>query len=135
MCNSPLVPIQVVEITMQTLWSTVQEFITLADNKVVDWDSIRGLHFGDKVAIAIFDVSTFWITYLLQRNLGAILDLVQVVSLIGKSFTIRFMSPTPRQKIEWTAPTTFDCWLPHIYVRATLTMYIYRFYLLQLCEN
>ncbi|KAF8535565.1 hypothetical protein BDD12DRAFT_892516 [Trichophaea hybrida] len=91
-----------------TLWTTIREFATLANNNVVDWNSIRGLHFGDNVAIAIFDVSTFWITYLLQRNLGAILDLVQVVSLIGKSFTVRFMSPTPREKIEWTAPTTFE---------------------------
>lgn len=93
---------------MQTLWSTVKQFINNAQTSGVDWDSIKELHFGDRTAIAIFDISVFWITYLLQRNLGALLDLAQLFSLIGKSFTIRFLSPTPRQKIEWSAPPSFD---------------------------
>lgn len=60
------------------------------------------------MSVSIFQISTFWITYLLQRNLGAVIDLAQVVSLVGKSFAVRFMSPTPRERIEWTAPPTFD---------------------------
>lgn len=93
---------------MQTLWTTVSEFINISQKDGVNWDSIKQLHFGDKTAIAIFDISVFWITYLLQRNMGALLDLAQLFSLVGKSFTIRFLSPTPRQKIEWTAPPTFE---------------------------
>ncbi|KAI5800937.1 hypothetical protein FPQ18DRAFT_63753 [Pyronema domesticum] len=91
-----------------TLWSTIRQFVQVAEGNGVNWQTIRNLRFGDNAAVAIFDVSTFWITYLLQRNLGAILDLCQVVSLVVKSFSVRFLAPTPRQKIEWTAPAAFD---------------------------
>lgn len=69
---------------------------------------IRGMQIGGKIAVAIFDVSTFWITYLLQRNLGAMLDLIQIVPLLWKSFASNFLSPTTRERIEWTAPPYFD---------------------------
>jgi hypothetical protein len=91
-----------------TLWSTIRDFVQVAEGNGVNWKTIRDLRFGDNAALAVFDVSTFWITYLLQRNLGAILDLCQVVSLVVKSFSVRFLAPTPRQKIEWTAPAAFD---------------------------
>ncbi|OXV09312.1 hypothetical protein Egran_02926 [Elaphomyces granulatus] len=57
---------------------------------------------------ALCQVSPFWVSWLLQRNLGAAIDLVQVVNLSWVWFTKTFMSPTPRQTIEWTAPQPFD---------------------------
>lgn len=91
-----------------TFWSSVRDLITIVDANGFSWTTVTEVHLGDRIAVAIFDVSSFWITYLLQRNLGAILDLAQLVSLIGKSFSIHFLSPTPREKIEWTAPPPFD---------------------------
>lgn len=40
--------------------------------------------------------------------MGAVLDIAQLVSLFWTSFARRFLSPTPRQIIERTAPPTFD---------------------------
>jgi len=90
------------------MWTAVRDFVNIAQDNGVNWDSVKDVHFGDRTAIAIFDISVFWITYLLQRNMGALLDLAQLFSLIGKSLTIRFLSPTPRQKIEWSAPPSFE---------------------------
>ena len=52
--------------------------------------------------------SPFWVTWLLQRNLGAAIDLAQLINLFWRWFARHFMSPTPRQEIEWTAPDWFD---------------------------
>lgn len=90
--------------------------IKSGDNRDV-WQVIKELAIAHKIAIAIFDVSTFWITYLLQRNLGAMLDLIQIVPLVAKSFATRFRSPTTRQRIEWTAPPYFDYATYYNYVR------------------
>jgi calcium permeable stress-gated cation channel len=64
--------------------------------------------FFNKTMIALCQVSPFWISWLLQRNLGAAVDLSQLVNLGWGSFARRFLSPTPRQLIEWTAPPPFD---------------------------
>jgi hypothetical protein len=57
---------------------------------------------------ALCTVSPFWVTYILQRNLGATIDLVQMISLAWVWFAKTFLAPTPRQSIEWTAPPSFD---------------------------
>lgn len=91
-----------------TLWSTVQNLIEIENAAGITWEAFRTTHLAGKIVISIFEISTFWASYLLQRNLGALLDIVQVVSLISQSFYKCFMSPTPRQMIEWTAPPAFD---------------------------
>lgn len=91
-----------------TLWTTIQTLVTISDTAGLTWDAVKSIGIATKIAIAMFDVSTFWITYLLQRNLGAILDIAQLVSLVSKSLYRRFASPTPRQMIEWTAPPAFE---------------------------
>ncbi len=63
---------------------------------------------ANEMMMALCNVSPFWITWLLQRNLGAAVDLSQVWSLAWGSFARKFMSPTPRQLIEWTAPPPMD---------------------------
>ncbi|KAF2202361.1 DUF221-domain-containing protein [Delitschia confertaspora ATCC 74209] len=62
----------------------------------------------DKTMIALCTVSPFWITWLLQRNLGAAIDLAQVVNLGWGSFSRKFLNPTPRELIQRTAPPPFD---------------------------
>lgn len=53
-------------------------------------------------------VSPYWICWMLQRNLGAAVDLSQLVTLVWGSFSRRFLSPTPRRLIELSAPQPFD---------------------------
>ncbi|KAF4550948.1 Hypothetical protein D9617_15g043020 [Elsinoe fawcettii] len=60
------------------------------------------------VMLSLINMSTFWLTWLLQRNLGAAIDLAQLVNLAWGSFSRRFLSPTPRQLIALSAPQPFD---------------------------
>lgn len=53
-------------------------------------------------------VSTYWICWMLQRNLGAAVDLSQLFTLIWGSYSRRFLSPTPRSLIELSAPQAMD---------------------------
>ncbi|KAF3909579.1 hypothetical protein AA313_de0205672 [Arthrobotrys entomopaga] len=57
---------------------------------------------------AVFGVSRFWIMYLFMRNMGALLDLVQLYTLFVRWYARKFHSPTPRELIEWSAPQPMD---------------------------
>lgn len=72
------------------------------------WQAIVDSRFYATLISALCNVSPFWVTYLLQRNLGAAIDLVQLVNMAWVWFARTFLSPTPRQSIEWTAPPPFD---------------------------
>lgn len=61
-----------------------------------------------KIVIGLCQVSTYWISWMLQRNLGAAVDLSQLWTLIWGSYSRRFLSPTPRALIELSAPQAFD---------------------------
>jgi hypothetical protein len=61
-----------------------------------------------QIMISLCQVSPFWLTWLVQRNLGAALDLAQVVNLGWGSFSRKFLNPTPRELIRRTAPPPFD---------------------------
>lgn len=60
------------------------------------------------IMIALCDISPFWVTWLVQRNLGAAIDLSQAVNLGWGSFSRKFLNPTPRELIQRTAPPPFD---------------------------
>jgi hypothetical protein len=60
------------------------------------------------VMVGLCDVSPYWICWMLQRNMGAAVDLSQLWTLIWGSFSRRFLSPTPRSLIELSAPQAFD---------------------------
>lgn len=72
------------------------------------WEAIKDGHFFARLLTSLSSISMFWLTWLLQRNLGAAADLAQVISLTWIWFARTFMAPTPRQTIEWTAPPPFD---------------------------
>jgi hypothetical protein len=95
-----------------SLFGAVWQFIAaVLQAKNQNQDVLLAIKHGNiwqKIMIALCSVSPFWITWLLQRNLGAAVDLAQVVNLAWGSFARRFLSPTPRQLIEWTAPPPFD---------------------------
>lgn len=70
------------------------------------WDAIEKGKISSVYGLC--QVSPFWLTWLLQRNLGAAADLAQLLNLTWGWFNRKFMSPTPRQTIEWTAPPAMD---------------------------
>ena len=90
------------------LWQYVA---TVVGNKTDDkgtWEAIKEGKFFDHLLSSLSAISMFWLTWLLQRNLGAAADLAQILSLTWGWFQRTFMAPTPRQTIEWTAPPPFD---------------------------
>jgi hypothetical protein len=90
------------------IWQYVVAVINARDNDDNILDAIKHGDFWTKTFYALCTVSPFWITWLLQRNLGAAIDLAQVVNLGWGTFARHFLSPTPRQLIQYTAPQPFD---------------------------
>ncbi|KAI4612851.1 hypothetical protein J4E80_006906 [Alternaria sp. BMP 0032] len=71
-------------------------------------DILRQIKFFDTTMRTLCEVSPFWVTWLVQRNLGAAIDLAQAVNLAWGSFSRKFLNPTPRELISRTAPPPFD---------------------------
>ncbi|KAK3073251.1 hypothetical protein LTR53_005346 [Teratosphaeriaceae sp. CCFEE 6253] len=72
------------------------------------WHQFEHSHPFQLIVSTLCQVSPYWISWLLQRNLGAAVDLSQLASLLWGGFKKRFMAPTPREQIELTAPQPFD---------------------------
>lgn len=95
-----------------SIFSAVWQYVTLViqfdkDNNDL-WKSLRQGQFFLVITTTLCQISPFWVNWLLQRNLGAATDLAQLWQLTYVWFARKFMSPTPRQNIEWTAPPPFD---------------------------
>ena len=91
---------------------------SVMDKKKADqdlWDAIKQAQFFINLLNGLCSVSPFWLTWMMQRNLGAAADLAQLITLTWTWFARTFMSPTPRQTIEWTAPQNFDYAVYHNY--------------------
>ncbi|KAI0490095.1 hypothetical protein F4859DRAFT_179407 [Xylaria cf. heliscus] len=91
-----------------TVWSFVLTVIDTTSKGSDVGNAILNSKFFDTLFISLCNISAFWVTWLLQRNLGAAIDLAQLWPLIYSSFMRKFSSPTPREMIELTAPPTFD---------------------------
>ena len=90
------------------IWKFVAAVIANRQNDESIWDSIEHGNLPNQILVTMCTISPFWVTWLLQRNLGAAVDLAQVINLFWIWFSRTFLSPTPRQSIEWTAPPSFD---------------------------
>ncbi|WEW55134.1 hypothetical protein PRK78_000562 [Emydomyces testavorans] len=90
------------------IWGFVSTVIKEANNNKNAWEAITAGEFYVKIMLALCRVSPFWVTWLLQRNLGAAVDLIQLINMVWTFFARKFLSPTPRKAIEWTAPPPFD---------------------------
>jgi calcium permeable stress-gated cation channel len=86
-------------------WRFVASVIA-AQNEGV-WAAIKDAHLFSKVMTGLCNVSTFWLTWQMQRNLGAAVDISQAWPLVWSFVQRRFFSPTPRQLIELSAPQPF----------------------------
>lgn len=91
-----------------TIWSTISNVVSETQNGADAWQAIQGANFADALFLALCGVSPFWVTWLLQRHLGAAIDLSQLWPLVYGFFMRRFSNPTPRELIELTAPMSFD---------------------------
>lgn len=92
-----------------TMWGFISTVISSASTTGSDvWSAIEASNFSKGLLISLCQVSVFWITWLLQRNLTAAIDLSQIAQLFWVWFSKTFLAPTPRQKITWTAPPPFD---------------------------
>ncbi|RVX72238.1 hypothetical protein B0A52_04442 [Exophiala mesophila] len=95
-----------------SIFSAVWQYVTLViqfnEQGNDTWTSLRRGNFFLVITTALCQISPFWVIWLLQRNLGAAIDLAQLWQLTYVWFARTFMSPTPRQNIEWTAPPAFN---------------------------
>ncbi|KAJ4178236.1 hypothetical protein NW767_001589 [Fusarium falciforme] len=87
--------------------------------KIIVKNDIANLLFG-----ALCTNSPFWVTYLLQRQLGAAIDLAQLWPLVQAFFLKKLGSPTPRELIDLTAPPPFEyaSYYNYFLFYATVTM-------------
>lgn len=91
-----------------TIWATISTVINETQDGMDAWQAIINADFAAALFVALCSVSPFWVTWLLNRHLGAAIDLSQMWPLIHSFFVRRFSHPTPRELIELTAPPTFD---------------------------
>lgn len=90
------------------IWSFVSVVLDHTNHGESAWTAIREADFSGSLFIELCNISSFWVTWLLQRNTGAGVDIAQLWTLFW-SFCVRKMSnPTPRELIELTAPPAFD---------------------------
>ncbi|KAE8831693.1 hypothetical protein HRS9139_05935 [Pyrenophora teres f. teres] len=86
-------------------WRFIAGVIAAHDRGV--WEAMRDGHLFTKVMVGLCNVSTFWLTWQMQRNLGAAIDLSQAWVLGWSWIQRKCFSPTPRELIELSAPQPF----------------------------
>ncbi|KAI1503793.1 DUF221 domain protein [Biscogniauxia marginata] len=91
-----------------TIWNFISSIVNNTQKGLDAWQAIGKSEFGSTLFISLCNISAFWVTWLLQRNLGAAIDLAQIWTLTYSFFMRKFSSPTPREMIELTAPPSFD---------------------------
>jgi len=86
-------------------WRFVASVIAAQDRGV--WQAIQDGHLFSQLMTGLCNVSTFWLTWQMQRNLGAAIDLSQAWIFTWSWIRRKFFSPTPRELIELSAPQPF----------------------------
>ncbi|GAB7361971.1 hypothetical protein MBLNU230_g2008t1 [Neophaeotheca triangularis] len=93
-----------------SLFAAIFGFVTAVVGAAEDedaWSAIKDGNIFGEIVRTLCTVSPFWASWLLQRNMGAAVDLSQLVNMFLSYFKRKFMSPTPRELIELTAPAAF----------------------------
>lgn len=91
-----------------TIWGTVAGVVKDTEKGKDAWEGLIQADPIQALFLALCGVSPFWVTWLLQRHLGAAIDLSQLWPLIYGFFMRHLSHPTPRELIELTAPPAFD---------------------------
>ena len=89
------------------IWAYVAAIIDNSKEESV-WEAIKKENFFFTIMGGLIEVAPFWLTWLLQRNLGAAADLAQMIQFFWVWWSKTFTRPTPRQMIELTRPVGFD---------------------------
>ncbi|KAK3715824.1 hypothetical protein LTR37_006807 [Vermiconidia calcicola] len=89
-------------------WGFIAAVIGASEGGADGWDAVAGSQPVGRVVTALITVAPYWCSWLLQRNLGAAIDLSQFARLTWGSFSRRYLHPTPREVIELTAPQPFE---------------------------
>ncbi|KAK4041397.1 hypothetical protein C8A01DRAFT_34595 [Parachaetomium inaequale] len=90
------------------LWTFIASVIQQTKKGTGAWDAFLDANIGAALFVSLCNASPFWVTWLLQRELGAAVDLAQLWTLLSSFIMRKFSSPTPRELIELTAPPPFD---------------------------
>ncbi|EAQ88310.1 hypothetical protein CHGG_04929 [Chaetomium globosum CBS 148.51] len=90
------------------LWTFTATVVQKTEKGIDAWEAFVDADIGQTLFMSLCGVSPFWVTWLLQRQLGAAIDLAQLWALLSSFFMRKFSSPTPRELIELTAPPPFD---------------------------
>ncbi|KAH8201577.1 hypothetical protein TruAng_004269 [Truncatella angustata] len=91
-----------------TLWSFVSAVVADTEKNGDAWQAILKQDPASALFIALCNISPYWVTYLLQRQMGVATDLAQLWKLTWSFFQRKLGSPTPRELIELTAPPPFE---------------------------
>lgn len=90
------------------IWKFVTGVIKDTGSGLGGWDAIVKQNPGDLLLGSLCSISPFWITWLLQRQLGTAIDLAQLWPLMWGFLVRKLSNPTPRELIELTAPPPID---------------------------
>lgn len=92
------------------IWNIISKTIQLIKNgHDLTFDKVMDeLNIAQQLSTSILGASSFWVMYILRVNFGAVLDLLQLFSLLWRGFQRHFLSPTPRELMLWTAPQHFN---------------------------
>ncbi|CAI6340245.1 unnamed protein product [Periconia digitata] len=91
------------------VFKMISAIVVIAKEGKMPWNKvIEEVHPLQNIIVALNMISPFWVTWLIQRNLGAAIDLSQLANLAWGSFSRKFLNPTPRELIQRTAPPPFD---------------------------
>jgi hypothetical protein len=90
------------------LWGFTAGVVKSTEQGMDAWKAILQQDIGLTLLVALCSMSPFWISWLLQRQLGAAIDLAQLWTLFYSFVMRKFSNPTPRELIELTAPPSFD---------------------------
>ncbi|KAL2139713.1 hypothetical protein VTI28DRAFT_4846 [Corynascus sepedonium] len=91
-----------------TIWALTATVVQQAGKGADAWKAFLDADVSQTLFISLCGVSPFWVTWLLQRQLGAAIDLAQLWTLLSSFIMRKISSPTPRELIELTAPPPFD---------------------------
>jgi hypothetical protein len=72
-------------------------------------EDVTHTNLASNIIIQMSSMSAYWVSFLLQRNLGATIDLIQLLRLTYGSFERRFLSPTVRAAGVTNCKHPTDC--------------------------
>lgn len=93
--------------TFASAWGFIAAVIKADQSGQDTWQAILSGHIAENITTTLCFTSSYWVTWQMQRNLGAALDLLQGFTLLVNWFQRRFTNPTPRRMIRLSAPQAF----------------------------